>query len=127
MAGAITTTMVNVLEGRHIKMKQSMFLALASMIIVAIIYLIGSLVSHFTIYNYTIDALIYGCALIFAFRTIVIWGTKNTRLSASVLVASTQPALILSMVMVIVFLTSISTNLGEFNIIAVLLRSLLPP
>lgn len=122
MAGAITTTMVNVLEGRHIKMKQSMFLALASMIIVAIIYLIGSLVSHFTIYNYTIDALIYGCALIFAFRTIVIWGTKNTRLSASVLVASTQPALILSMVMVIVFLTSISTNLGEFNIIAVLFK-----
>lgn len=122
MAGAITTPLVNMLDGRHMKMKQSMFLALVSMIIVAIIYLIGSLVSHFFIYNYTIDALIYGCAIIFAIRTIIIWGTSNIRLLPSVLIASTQPGLILSMVMVIVFLTSITTNLGDFSVIAVLLK-----
>jgi putative membrane protein len=122
MAGAITTTLVNMLDARHIKMKQSMFLALLSMVIVAIIYLIGSLASHFTIYSYTIDALIYGCAIILAVRTMILWGTKNVRLIASVLVAFTQPALILSMVMVIVFLTSITTNLGEFSIIALLLK-----
>lgn len=122
MAGAVTTPMVNMLEGRHMKMKQSMFLALISMVIVAIIYLIGSLVSHFSIYNYTIDALIYGCAVIFAFRTIIIWATSNIRLISSVVIATTQPALILSMVMVIVFLTSITTNLGDFSIIALLLK-----
>ena len=72
MAGGITQPMVNALEGRHMKMKQSMFLALVSMVIVAIIYLVGSLVSSFSIYNYTIDALIFGCAIMFAFRTIVI-------------------------------------------------------
>jgi predicted neutral ceramidase superfamily lipid hydrolase len=32
MAGAITTPLVNMLEGRHMKMKQSMFLALISMV-----------------------------------------------------------------------------------------------
>jgi putative membrane protein len=122
MAGAITPTLLRVVEGRRMKMKQSMFLALLAMIIVAIIYVLGSLVSHFSIYNYTIDSVIYGCAIVFAFRTIVIWGTSNIRLLASVVVASTQPALILSMVMVIVFLTSITTNLGEFNIIAVLFK-----
>lgn len=122
MAGAITTPLVNMLEGRHMKMKQSMFLSLISMVIVAIIYLIGSLVSHFAIYNYTIDALIYGCAIIFAFRTIIIWGTSNIRLLPSVAISATQPALILSMVMVLVFLTSITTNLGDFSVIALLLK-----
>ncbi|MGA2676945.1 MAG: DUF2070 family protein [Methanobacterium sp.] len=122
MAGAITPTFVKVLDGRHMKMKQSMFLALISMIMVAITYVVGSLVSHFSIYNYTIDAIIYGCAIVFAFRTIVIFGTSNIRLLSSVVVAATQPALILSMVMVIVFLTSITTNLGEFSIIAVLFK-----
>jgi putative membrane protein len=122
MAGAITTPLVNMLEGRHMKMKQSMFLSLISMVIVAIIYLIGTLVSHFSIYNYTIDALIYGCAIIFAFRTIIIWGTSNIRLLPSVLVAATQPTLILSMVMVLVFLTSITTNLGDFSVLALLLK-----
>jgi len=121
-AGGITQPMVNALEGRHMKMKQSMFLALVSMIIVAIIYLIGSLISSFSIYNYTIDALIFGCAIMFAFRTIVIWGTSNIRLLQSVVIAATQPALILSMVMVIVFLTSITTNIGDFSIIALLLK-----
>jgi putative membrane protein len=122
MAGALTTTLVNMLEGKFIKMKQSMFLALLSMVIVAIIYLIGSLVSHLTFYSFTIDALIYGCAIIFAFRTMILWSTKNVRLLASVIIALIQPALILSMVMVIVFLTSITTNLGEFSVIAVLLK-----
>lgn len=122
MAGAITTPMVNILDGRHMKMKQSMFLALVSMVIVSIMYLIGSLVSHLTLYNYTIDTLIYGCAVIFAFRTIIIWGTSNIRLAPSVVIATIQPALILSMLTVIVSLTGLPTNPGEFSIIAILLK-----
>ena len=122
MAGAITTPMVNMLDGRHMKMKQSMVLALISMVILSIIYIIGSLVSHFTAHNYTIDTIIYGCAIIFAFRTIVIWATSNIRLLPSVIVSATQPALILSMLMVIVFLSSTTTNLGSFSLIALLLK-----
>lgn len=122
MAGAITTPMVNMLEGRHMKMKQSMFLALVSMVILAIIYIIGSLVSYLTGHNYTIDTIIYGCAIIFAFRTIIIWGTSNIKLLPSVVVSATQPALILSMLMVIIFLSSTTTYLGNFSLIALLLK-----
>lgn len=123
MAGGITQPLANAIKGsRHMKMKQSMFLSLSSMFMVAVIYIIGSLVSSFTIYNYTIDALIYGCALIFAFRTIVIWGTSNIGVLKSILISTTQPLLILSMVMVIVFLTGLFTNIGYFSIIGVLLK-----
>lgn len=123
MSGGITQPLSNAVKGsRHMKMKQSMFLSLSSMFLVAVIYIMGSLVSTYTIYNYTIDALIYGCALIFAVRTIVLWGTSNIGVLKSVLIATTQPLLILSMVMVIVFLTSLFTNVGEFSVITVLLK-----
>ncbi|MBM4241225.1 MAG: DUF2070 family protein [Euryarchaeota archaeon] len=124
MSGGLTQPMVNALDGRRMKMKQSMFLAFASMIIVALVYIIGSIVSVFSVYNYnyTVDALIFGCAVVFAFRTVTIWGTSNISLIKSITIAGVQPALIISMVIVIVFLTSITTNIGYFNIIALLIK-----
>jgi len=118
MAGALTQPWVNTLEGRHMKMKQSLFLALLTMLLVALVYVVGSLVSTFTVNSYTIDALIYGCALAFALRTLVIWGTSNISFLQSLPIAATQPILILSMVMVLVSLTGIETNFGPFSILA---------
>jgi putative membrane protein len=122
MSGAITQPMINALEGRHMKMKQSMFLSLVSMLIVGFVYLIGSLISKFTIYSYTIDALVYGCVIIFAIRILVLWGTSNINFFKSLPAAITQPALIISMVIVIVSLTSITTNIGYFSIVALLIK-----
>lgn len=122
MGGGLTQPMVNALKGRHMKMKQSMFLALISMLIVGVIYVIGSIVSVFTVNNYTINALIFGCVIAFAFRTLVIWGTSNISLIKSVIISIVQPALILSMVVVIAFLTSVTTNIGSFSIIAILIK-----
>jgi len=119
MGGGLTQPMVNSFKGRHMKMKQSMFLALASMMIVGVIYLIGSVVSVFTVNNYVLNALIFGCVIAFAFRTLVIWGTSNISLLKSVIVSVVQPALILSMLVVISFLTSVTTNMGDFSIIAI--------
>lgn len=124
MAGAITQPMINALEGRHMKMKQSMFLALLTMVLVAVVYIIGSLVSSFTVYSYIIDALIFGCTLAFGLRTFIIWGTSNIGPLQSIFIAAVQPILILSMVVVIVFLTSFTTNIGPFSIIALLLKVL---
>ena len=105
------------------KMKQSMFLSLLSMMIVGFVYFIGSLVSKFTIYSYTIDALVYGCVIIFAIRILVLWGTSNINFLKSFLpAAAAQPALIISMVIVIVSLTSITTNIGYFSILALLIK-----
>jgi putative membrane protein len=122
MSGAVTQPMINTLEGRHMKMKQSMFLSLLSMLIVGFVYFVGSLISSFTIYSYTIDALVYGCVIIFAIRILVLWGTSNINFFKSLPAAATQPALILSMVIVIVSLTSITTNIGYFSILALLIK-----
>ena len=122
MGGGLTQPMVNVFKGRHMKMKQSMFLALLSMMIVGVIYLIGSIVSVFTVNNYILNALIFGCVIAFAFRTLVIWGTSNISLIKSIIISIVQPALILSMVVVIAFLTSITTNIGSFSIIAIFVK-----
>jgi putative membrane protein len=122
MGGGLTQPMVNAFKGRHMKMKQSMFLALASMMIVGVIYLIGSIVSVFTVNNYVLNALIFGCVIAFAFRTLVIWGTSNISLIKSIIVSIVQPALILSMLVVITFLTSVTTNMGDFSIIAIVVK-----
>jgi len=124
MDGAITQPLVNAMEGRHMKMKQSMFVSLITMVLVAMVYIIGSLVSTFTVYSYIIDALILGCALAFGLRTFIIWGTSNIGAVRSILISAIQPVLILSMVVVIVFLTTITTNIGSFSIIAVALKGL---
>jgi putative membrane protein len=125
MDGAITQPLVNAMEGRHMKMKQSMFVSLITMVVVALVYIIGSLVSTFTVYSYIIDALILGCALAFGLRIFVIWGTSNIGAVRSILISAIQPILILSMVVVIVFLTTITTNIGSFSIIAVALKGLI--
>jgi putative membrane protein len=125
MDGAITQPLVNAMEGRHMKMKQSMFVSLLTMIVVALVYVVGSLVSTFTVYSYVIDALILGCALAFGLRIFIIWGTSNIGAVRSILISAIQPVLILSMVVVIVFLTSITTNIGSFSIIAVALKGLI--
>ena len=122
MAGGITQPMINALEGRHMKMKQSMFLSFVSMMMIAVIYGLGSLISTYTIYSYTIDALVFGCAVIFAVRTIVLWSTSNISFLKSIIPAATQPILIISMVIVLVSLTSITTNIGYFSIIPLLFK-----
>ena len=122
MSGGLTQPTINSFKGRHMKMKQSMFLAFASMMIVGFVYVVGSLISSFSVHNYIIDALIFGCVVMFAFRTITIWGTSNINLIKSILISAIQPTLIISMVMVIVFLTSITTNIGDFSIIALVLK-----
>ena len=124
MDGAITQPLINAMEGRHMKMKQSMFVSFLTMIVVALVYIVGSLVSTFTVYSYVIDALILGCALAFGLRIFIIWGTSNIGAIRSILISAIQPILILSMVVVIVFLTSITTNIGSFSIIAVALKGL---
>lgn len=124
MGGGLTQPLINSFNGRHMKMKQSMFLAFVSMMIVGIIYILGSVATLFSSYNYnyTLDSLIFGTVIIFAFRTIVLWGTSNINLLKSIGVSVIQPALILSMLMIIVSLTSLTTNIGNFSFIALLFK-----
>ncbi len=124
MSGGLTQTLINSFHGRYMKMKQSMFLAFVSMIIVGIIYIFGSiatLISSYN-YNYALDSLIFGTVIIFAFRTIALWGTSNISLLKSVGASVIQPALILSMLIVIASLTSLTTNIGDFSFVALFIK-----
>lgn len=125
MSGAITQPWVNSLKGRRMKMKQSMFVSLFSMGLLSIIYLLGCGFSSLLGMNFILDSIVLGCAVLFAFRTLVIWGTSNINLIQSVLISATQPILIISMMIVVVFLSINATNFGYFTIIAFLLKVLI--
>jgi len=127
MSGGLTQPLINAYQGRHMKMKQSMFLAFVSMMIVGFIYILGSIATLFSSYNYnyTLDSLIFGTVIIFAFRTIALWGTSNINLLKSISASIIQPALILSMLIIIASLTSLTTNIGDFSFIALLFKILI--
>lgn len=123
MSGAITRPWVNSLNGRKMKMKQSMFLALVSMLIISVIYLIGCTFSRILGTNLILDSLLFGFAVIFAFRTLILWSTSNINLLQATLIGSIQPGLIISMLIVIIFLsTTVLEVIGEFSAVAFILN-----
>ena len=125
MSGAITQPWVNSLKGRKMKMKQSMFLSLFSMGIISIIYILGCGFSTILNINIILNSIIFGCAVIFAIRTLIIRGTSNINLINSVMISATQPVLIISMMVVVVFLTSRMDNIGYFSIFGLFLKVLI--
>jgi putative membrane protein len=122
MSGALTQPWVNSLKGRKMKMKQSMFLSLFSMGIISIIYILGCTASNILNGDFILNSLIFGIAVAFAFRTITIWGTSNISLINSVLISGTQPALLISLLIVTLFLTTSTIDIGAFGLIAFLLK-----
>ena len=124
MAGALTQPWVNSLGGRRMKMKQSMFLAFFSMLIFSLVYLIGCISSTLFGADLIINFIILASAIIFAFRLIVIWGTSNISFLNSMLIAAIQPALIISMDIVVVFFSLTTTNIGYFSILAFLVKAI---
>ncbi len=125
MSGAITQPWVNSLNGRKMKMKQSMFLALFSMVIILVIYLLGCGLSSFFETNYILNFIVFGCAIVFAVRTLVIWGTSNINFKNSVAISAIQPLLIISMLVVVVFLTTRLDNIGYFSVFGLFLKGLI--
>ena len=125
MAGALTQPWVNSLKGRRMKMKQSMFLAFFSMIIFSVIYLLGCVSSTLLNKDLIINFIIFASASIFAFRLLVIWGTSNIGFLNSIPIAAVQPALIISMDIMVVFLSLATTNIGYFSILAFLVKAII--
>jgi len=124
MAGALTQPWVNSLGGRRMKMKQSMFLAFFSMLIFSIVYLMGCICS--TLFGVDIiNFIVLASAFIFAFRLLVIWGTSNISFLNSMLIAATQPALIISIDIMVMFLSLTTTNIGYFSILAFLVKAII--
>lgn len=124
-AGALTQPLVNQLHGRHVKLKQSLFLAFFSMVFTCIIYLAGVLISTVVGTNITINSLLLGIVVGFAVGVLVIWSTSNIKFLQAALIATIQPILILSMFVLIVSLTKFSIGLGEYGIITLYLKAII--
>jgi putative membrane protein len=122
MSGAMTQPWINSLKGRKMKMKQSMFLSLFCMGIISIIYILGCAVSNILNQDLVLNSLIFGIAVAFAFRTLAIWGTSNINLTNSVLISGTQPGLFICLLIVTMFLTTNTIDIGAFGVIAFLLK-----
>ncbi|OED29847.1 DUF2070 family protein [Methanosphaera sp. WGK6] len=110
-SGGLVYTLVNKLNKRHIKQKQAMFLSFIGMLIVCILYIIGyiiSVVTNITLLNF----LVLGILFTFAIESMILWATSNIRYYQGILIGAIQPILILSMLVLINYITfaTISIN-----------------
>lgn len=108
MSGVLTQTGINsIRDSVYMKTNQSMFLSFITMLIIGITFIVGVVISTIFGVDQAINFLILGCALGFAFRTLVLWGVSNISLFDSSLTASIQPILLLSFYIIIQSLSTV--------------------
>ena len=71
MGGALNQQMISVLNGINLKLKHSMFLSFLSMILLGIIILSGSIISHFINEDLFLNSMLFGCVLIYGFNNVI--------------------------------------------------------
>ena len=114
MSGAIDQQVISSLHGINVKTKHSMFLSGLSMTILIIILLIGGLISEIFHIDLLLNSLLFGCALIYGFNTLVFWATSKISFTKAAATALIQPLLILSMFVLISFLIADTSFIGSF-------------
>ncbi|KZX10712.1 DUF2070 family protein [Methanobrevibacter filiformis] len=121
MSGAIVQQWVSSMKGINLKNKHSMFLSLLSMIILAIIMIIGAIISAIFKIDLIINSIIFGSVLIYAFIILVLWSTSSIGFFKSGIVACFQPILTICMLIVITVL-GYAGKIPQFGIISLLLK-----
>jgi putative membrane protein len=121
MSGAIVQQWVSSMKGINLKTKHSMFLSLLSMIILAIIMIIGSVFSVIFNTDLLINSILFACVLIFAFIILVLWSTSSIGLIKSSFVSCFQPIFVISMLVVVRFLNS-AGEIPEFEFFSLLVK-----
>lgn len=104
-SGGIIHGSINHLHKRHMKLKQAMFVAFVGTLIPSIFYLIGSILSVIFHNSLTLNILLLGVLFAFAIEVLVLWSTSNIRYIEGVVIAAIQPVLILSMLVLINYVT----------------------
>ena len=113
---------VRALKGINLKIKHSMFLSLLSMIFISITLIAGGILGHlFNTYLY-VNALLFGCVLVYGFNTLVLWSTTKIGFSKSAIIGLIQPILILAMLILVLFLWSDPSVLSAPEIISIILK-----
>ncbi|MBE6494001.1 MAG: DUF2070 family protein [Methanosphaera stadtmanae] len=108
--GGIMHSAVNSLKKRHMKLKQALFLSFISMTIIALIYLVGHIILAVLGLDYTMNFLLIGILFGFGIIMLILWGTSNIKFWQSFIIAALQPVLILSMLVLIYYLTETTTS-----------------
>lgn len=108
-SGGLIHTLVNKLNGRHVKLKQAMFLALVFMFVSCFFYILGAIITLIFHVDITLNSLLLGLLFGFAIETLVLWSTSNIRYTEGVIISAIQPILTLSMGVLINGLTVATT------------------
>ena len=125
ISGFLTQTWVNSFKEFKMKLKQGMFLSLICMFFSQLIYVIGCGISNLFQINLILNFIIFGCALIFLIRTIIIRATTNIKLFNSSLIGGIQPIFTLALLIIISFFTTSLDNIGFFTIFGITIKVLI--
>ncbi|WP_296883641.1 DUF2070 family protein [uncultured Methanobrevibacter sp.] len=125
LSGSLNQYGVKVLHGINLKMKHSMFLSLVSMFVICSILVIGgfiSLIIHESLY---VNSLLFGCVIIYGFNTLVLWSTTQIGFAKSAIIGLIQPVLILSMLVLLLFLSSDPSVFSTPLIISIIIKTVI--
>ena len=123
MSGALNQQAISSFHGINIKIKHSMFLSALSMTALGIVIILGCVISNIIYTDLFINSMLFGCALIYGFNTLVFWATSKVRFAAAAIAGLIQPVLILTMYILAAFLFVDTSFMGPL-IIQILLKSL---
>ena len=112
MSGAINQQVISILDGINVKIKHSMFLSGLSMTFLNTILIIGGIITRIWNIDVFLNSLLFGCVLIYGFNTLVFWSTAKIRFTKAAVTGLIQPALILSMYILITFLVIDTSFMG---------------
>ena len=104
-SGGLIHSVVNKLNGRHVKLKQAMFLAFVCMLFTCFFYILGAIISFVLNINITMNSFLLGLLFGFTVEALVLWATSNIRYLEGILIAAIQPILTISMWILIDSLT----------------------
>ncbi|MCQ2978067.1 MAG: DUF2070 family protein [archaeon] len=93
LTGSTSQKWVSHYKGINLKLKHSMFLSLSSMFFLTFMSIVGSIIGRITHINIPINSFILGCAIMFAFNFLVLWGVTQIKLRQATLIAFIQPIL----------------------------------
>ncbi len=125
IGGVITQTWVNSFKKFKMKMKQGMCLSLICMFLAQLVYVIGCGISSLFNINFILNFIIFGCALIFLIRTIVLRSATNIKLLNSSLIGGSQPSFILALLVIVSFFSNSLDNIGFFTIFGIIFKVLI--
>ncbi|MBR4446994.1 DUF2070 family protein [Methanobrevibacter sp.] len=123
MSGALNQQVISSLHGINLKIKHSMFLSALSMTALGIVVILGCIISRIINIDIFINSMLFACVLIYGFNTLVFWATSKVRFSVAAITGLIQPALIITMYILISFLFVDTSFMGP-AIIQILLKAL---